>query len=42
MASLIVGTERAPGYCLELGCADLLVGRGEESSPEEILMVMRD
>jgi hypothetical protein len=36
----MVGTERSRGYCLELVCADFLAGRGEESSPEEILMVI--
>jgi hypothetical protein len=40
VASLVVGTERARGYCLELGCADFLTGRGEESSPEEIFLVI--
>ena len=40
MASLIVGTERLRGHCLELVCADFLAGRGEESTPEEILMVV--
>jgi hypothetical protein len=36
----MVGTERSRGYCLELICADFLAGRGEESTPEEILMVI--
>ena len=36
----MAGTERSRGYCLELVCADFLAGRGEESSPEEILMVI--
>ena len=40
VASRMVGTERSRGYCLELVCADFLAGRGEESSPEEILMVI--
>ena len=36
----MVGTERSRGYCLELICADFPAGRGEESSPEETLMVI--
>jgi hypothetical protein len=36
----MVGSERSRGYCLELVCADFLAGRGEESTPEEILMVI--
>jgi len=36
----MVGTERSRGYCLELVCADFLAGRKQESSPEEILMVI--
>jgi len=40
VASRMVGTERSRGYCLELVCADFLAGRGDESSPEEILMVI--
>jgi len=40
VASLIVGTERSRGYCLELVCADFLAGRTEESTPEEILLVI--
>ena len=40
MASLIVGTERSRGYWLELVGADFLAGRGEESTLEEILMVI--
>ena len=40
IASRMVGTERSRGYCLELVCADFLAGRGEESSPEEVLMVI--
>jgi hypothetical protein len=35
-----MGTERSRGYCLELVCAAFLAGRGEESSPEEILTVI--
>ena len=34
------GTERSRRSCLELVCADFLAGRGEESLPEEILMVI--
>jgi len=41
VASRMVGTERSRGYCLELVRADFLAGRGEESSPEEILMVIQ-
>ena len=40
VAARMVGTERSRGYCLELVCADFLAGRGEESTPEEILMVI--
>ena len=40
VATRMVGTERSRGYCLELVCADFLAGRGEDSSPEEILMVI--
>jgi hypothetical protein len=40
VASRMVGTERSRGYCLELVCADFLAGRAEESSPEEILLVI--
>jgi hypothetical protein len=40
VASRMVGTERSRGYCLELVCADFLAWRGEESSAEEILMVI--
>jgi hypothetical protein len=36
----MVGTEKSRGYCLELICADFLAGRTEESTPEEILMVI--
>ena len=40
IASRMAGTERSRGYCLELVCADFLAGRTEESSPEEILLVI--
>ncbi len=40
VASRMVGTEKSRGYCLELIWADFLEGRGGESSPEEILMVI--
>jgi hypothetical protein len=40
VSARMVGTERSRGYCLELVCADFLAGRGEESTPEEILMVI--
>ena len=40
VATRMVGTEKSRGYCLELICADFLAGRGEESTPEEILMVI--
>jgi hypothetical protein len=40
VASRMAGTERSRGYCLELICADFLSGRTEESSPEEILLVL--
>jgi len=36
----MAGTERSRGYCLELVCADFLAGRTEESSPDEILLVI--
>jgi hypothetical protein len=41
VASRMVGSERSRGYCLELICADFLAGRTEESTPEEILLVIR-
>ena len=40
IAARMVGTERSRGYCLELICADFLAGRTEESSPEEMLLVI--
>lgn len=40
VASRMVGSERSRGYCLELICADFLAGRTEESSPEEILLLI--
>jgi len=32
--------EELQGYCVEPVCAHLLAGMGEESTPEEILMVI--
>ena len=40
VASRMVGSERSRGYCLELICADFLAGRTEESTPEEILLLI--
>ena len=40
IGSRMVGTERSRGYCLELICADFLAGRTEESTPEEILLLI--
>ena len=40
VASRMAGTDRSRGYCLELVCADFLAGRTEESSSEEILLVI--
>jgi hypothetical protein len=40
VAARMVGSERSRGYCLELMCADFLAGRTEESTPEEILMLI--
>jgi hypothetical protein len=40
IASRMVGTERSRGYCLELICADFLAGRTEESTPEEMLLLI--
>ena len=40
IAARMAGTEKSRGYCLELICADFLAGRTEESSPDEILMVI--
>jgi hypothetical protein len=40
VAARLVGSERSRGYCLELVCADFLAGRTEESTPEEILMLI--
>jgi hypothetical protein len=33
-------SSRSGGYCLELICADFLAGRTEESTPEEMLLVI--
>jgi len=41
VAARMVGSERSRGYCLELVCADFLAGRTEESTPEEILMLIQ-
>jgi hypothetical protein len=40
VASRMAGTEKSRGYCLELVCADFLAGRTEESTAEEILLVI--
>ena len=40
VAARMAGAEKSRGYCLELICAGLLAGRGEESTPEKILMVI--
>ena len=40
VASRMVGTEKSRGYCLELISADFLAGRTEESTPEEILLLI--
>jgi hypothetical protein len=40
VASRMVGSEKSRGYCLELICAAFLAGRTEESTPEEILVVI--
>ena len=40
IASRMLGAEKSRGYWLELICADFLAGRGEESAPEEILMLI--
>jgi len=40
VAARMVGSERSRGYCLELVCADFLAGQTEESTPEEILMLI--
>ena len=40
VAARMVGSERSRGYCLELVCADFLAGRTEESTAEEILMLI--
>ena len=42
VSSRMVGTEKSRGYCLELICADFLAGRTEESTPEEIVLVIHD
>ena len=41
VAARMVGSEKSRGYCLELVCADFLAGRTEESTPEEILMLIQ-
>ena len=40
VASRMVGTERSRGYCLEMICAGFLAGRTEESTAEEILLLI--
>jgi hypothetical protein len=40
VATQMVGSEKSRGYCLELVCADFLAGRGEDSTPEEVLLVI--
>jgi hypothetical protein len=40
VAARMVGSERSRGYCLELICADFLAGRTEESSPEEVALLV--
>ncbi len=40
IASRMVGSEKSRGYCLELISADFLAGRTEESTPEEILLLI--
>jgi hypothetical protein len=40
VASRMAGTERSRGFCLELICADFLAGQAEESSPDEIVLVI--
>jgi hypothetical protein len=40
VASRMIGSERSRGHCLELVCADFLAGRTEESTPEEILLLI--
>ena len=41
VAARMVGSERSRGCCLELVCVDFLAGRTEESTPEEILMLIQ-
>lgn len=40
VASRMAGTERSRGFCLELICADFLAGQAEESSPDEVVLVI--
>ena len=40
VASRMAGTERSRGFCLELICGDFLAGQTEESSPDEIVLVI--
>ncbi len=40
VASRMAGTERSRGFCLELVCADFLAGQAEESSPDDIVLVV--
>ena len=40
VASRMAGTERSRGFCLELICADFLAGQAQESSPDEITLVI--
>jgi hypothetical protein len=41
VAPHFVESERSRGYCLKPVCADSLAGRTEESTPEEILMLIQ-
>jgi hypothetical protein len=41
VATRMVGSERSRGYSLELICEDFLAGRTEESTAEEILLVIQ-
>jgi len=41
VAARMVGSEKSRGYCLELVCADFLAGRTEESTADEILMLIQ-
>jgi len=37
-ASLMLGSDKSRGYCLEMICADFLAGAGEDVTPATLLV----